>query len=159
MSPDNLDDNLDSESERSGTLESTEQVPSIFFDRPPEVRRIERMAVAYLALAATAMWILTDANQAIVLTLIGSLSIVNFRALQLQVSLLEPRSDGRLGARNTLLLVLRLTFLGALVSGALLLGRNFILALVLGFSVIPAALMTEGVVRVAGFLRKANHGS
>ena len=115
-----------------------------------EVRRVEVLSIVFAILGGLALTLARGWLDGLVLTLLAGLSIVNFRALQLQVLLLEPRTDGRLGSRNGLLILLRLTFLGVLVFGALVLGSRHLLALILGLAVVPAALMTEALLRVAG---------
>ncbi len=116
-----------------------------------EVRRIVRFAVLAALLCAAFAAFRWGFRGALVLTLSAVLSIVNFRLLQLQVSLLEPRPSGGLGARNSLLLLLRLGFLFGLVGLMLYAGRAqaSLLPILLGFAVIPIGLVAEAVLRVA----------
>lgn len=124
----------------------------------PEVRRVEVFACVLGLLAAAGLWIAVGRNAALVLTLTAAVGIVHFRALQVQVRLLAPRSDGRPGGEFGLLALVRLTFVGTLTIGALFLGSRYPLALILGFSVIPAALMAEALLRVAGIVRGVADG-
>lgn len=114
--------------------------------------------VGYGVLAALALWIIRGSSSAAILTLTVTAGIFLFRALQLQVSLLEPRHDGRLGPLNGLLLLLRLSFLGVLLLGALYLGSRYQLALILGLGALPVALMTEALLQGLGVVRGSTNG-
>ena len=119
----------------------------------PMVRRIERWAWTYSVAGGLWFALWQDWRAALVLTVTGVLSIVNFRALQLQVRLLAPRVDGRLSTADGLLLLLRLSFLGGIVFGAFYLGSKYLLALILGFFTLPLALMSEALWQLFGMVR------
>ena len=119
----------------------------------PMVRRIERWAWLYSVAGGLWFALWQDWRPALVLTATGALSIVNFRALQLQVRLLAPRVDGRLSTADGLLLLLRLSFLGGIVIGAFYLGSRYLLALILGFFTLPLALMSEALWQLFGMVR------
>ncbi|MGD2115581.1 MAG: hypothetical protein PVG07_11035 [Acidobacteriota bacterium] len=70
----------------------------------------------------------------------------------------EGKSSGRIGWRQGLAALVRLCLLGALlITGSFLLGPRFFPALVLGFSTLPAALMTEGLLQMVRALRRKDH--
>ncbi len=100
---------------------------------------------------------------AAVLTGVSAVSILAFRGLQRIVSTLGPadqdtRKQRTIGWRQGLAALVRLCLLGALViGGSLQLGPRFSPALVLGFSTLPAALMTEGLLQVVRALRGKEH--
>lgn len=108
------------------------------------------MAATYGALGGLAYAVWRGPAGALVLTLSALASIVNFRGLEAFAILLEPQRQGTLGARNTLLITLRLVILAGVVSAALVLGARYLLAVILGFSVLPAALVTEAVIEACG---------
>ncbi len=124
----------------------------------PPVRRVERFMFVYGVVAAAAVLVVRGMASAAVLTLTVTAGIFLFRALQLQVSLLEPRHDGRLGPLDGLLLLLRLSFLGVLLLGALYLGSRYQRALILGLGALPMALMTEAVLQALGIVRGSTNG-
>lgn|GEM_PF-1671011 len=131
------------------------------------LRRIERMAIGW-TVVGTAVIAWTAPFQggqpsalaaASVLTGVSAASIVAFRGLQRIVSTLGPadqdtRKQRTIGWRQGLAALVRLCLLGALViGGSLRLGQQYAPALVLGFSTLPAALMTEGLLQVVRALR------
>jgi len=138
------------------------------------LRRMERLAVAWTVVGAVGLVIVSRSSapaaswaaailQAAVLTGVSAASIVSFRGLQRIVSTLGPadqdtRKQRTIGWRQGLAALLRLCLLGALViGGSLQLGSRFSPALVLGFSTLPAALMTEGLLQVVRALRGKEH--
>lgn len=149
---------------------------------PAGLRRIELLAVAWTGVAVAALLVAVGGDGAglavaavAVLTGVSAVSIVAFRGLQRIVSGMGaagPREDrGRgperspdrsrnerrhrtIGWRQGLAALVRLGLLGALVvGGSLLLGPRLAPALVLGFSTLPAALMTEGLLQIVRALR------
>lgn len=123
------------------------------------LRRIAWLAVAYALVGAAAYGLWRGPAGALVLTLSALASIVNFRGLEAFAVLLEPQRQGTLGARNTLLITLRLVILVGVISAALALGAKYLLAVILGFSVLPGALITEAVIESTGLDRNGNrHG-
>ena len=103
-------------------------------------RRVLRCALAVTAVggALSFFWSL---SAALTLTAAGLVSSFSFRGLEMQVRALEPRADGRLGAKNILFIVLRYSLLSAFIVAALLVGSREFIALILGFSVVPLALL------------------
>ena len=79
----------------------------------------------------------------IALTAAGLVSSFSFRGLEMQVRALEPNADGRPGPRNTLFTVLRYSLLSAFIVAALLVGSREFIALILGFSIVPLALVVS----------------
>lgn len=117
------------------------------------LRRIERTAAGWAVVAAIAYAALVSWPGALALTAVSAASIVAFRGLQRILSALGPQEDlpatldrrSRLGAPGIGVLV-RLAFLGAVVAaGGFLLEPEDLPAIVLGFSTLPAALVTEGL--------------
>lgn len=145
------------------------------------LRRVETLAVAWTVVGAAGTAVLSPAGRslaaALVLTAASAASIVSFRALQRVVSALRPEApenrtpagidspppDGdeplprvapHRSGRETVIALLRWAALGALlVTGALLLDRDLFPAIILGFSTLPAALMTEGLWQAVRALR------
>jgi len=141
---------------------------------PASLRRIERLAAGWTVVGAVGLaagaWASGMAGswpvallEAAVLTGVSTASIVAFRGLQRIVSSLGPadqdtRKQRTIGWRQGLAALLRLCLLGALViGGSLRLGPQLTPALVLGFSTLPAALMTEGLLQVVRALRGKEH--
>lgn len=118
------------------------------------LRRIASLAVVYGAAGGVACAVWRGPVAGVVLTLSALASIVNFRGLEAFAILLEPQRQGTLGARNTLLITLRLVILAGVVVAALALGARYLLAVILGFSVLPAALITEAVIEACGIDRR-----
>ncbi len=82
---------------------------------------------------------------ALALTGAGLVSSFSFRGLEMQVRSLEPRNDGRAGPWNTLFIVLRYSlFIAFLAAVPLASSREFV-ALILGFSVVPLALLISAL--------------
>lgn len=118
------------------------------------LRRIASLAMVYGAVGGLAYAASRGYVGALVLTLSAVASIVNFRGLEAFAILLEPQRQGTLGVRNTLLITLRLVILAGVVLAALALGAQYLLAVILGFSVLPAALITEAVIEACGVDRR-----
>lgn len=108
-----------------------------------QLRRVERAAIVLAVTGALTCAVAGDGRPALVLTLAGAASIVGFRSLQGLVSLLYAQPQGRVGWQATLLFLLRAALMGSLGAALLFLGKDDTLALLLGISVIPAALMIE----------------
>lgn len=139
------------------------------------LRRIERLAIGWTAVGATVLWVATPpvggGAPAGVLTGVAAASIVSFRGLQRIVSAMGPADptlgsarvedqpkERAIGWRQGLAALVRLCLLGALlIAGSLLLPPRFFPALVLGFSTLPAALMTEGLLQSVRALRGKDH--
>ena len=103
-------------------------------------RRVLRCALAVTAVGG-ALCLFWSLSAALTLTAAGLVSSFSFRGLEMQVRALEPRADGRLGAKNLLFIVLRYSLLSAFIVAALLVGSREFIALILGFSVVPLALL------------------
>ena len=128
------------------------------------LRRLELLALGWTAVGAATFLAAGHPRGALVLTGASAASIVAFLGLQRIVSSLRPGEQDdqdkqrSIGWRQGLAALVRLGLLGALaVAGAVFLGRRFFTALVLGFSTLPAALMTEGLLQMAGTLRGKDH--
>jgi hypothetical protein len=103
-------------------------------------RRVLRCALV-VTVVAGALALVWSLSAALTLTAAGLVSSFSFRGLEMQVRALEPRADGRLGAKNILFIVLRYSLLSAFIVAALLVGSREFIALILGFSVVPLALL------------------
>lgn len=108
-------------------------------------RRVVRCALAVTAVGG-ALAFVWSLSAAITLTAAGVVSSFSFRGLEMQVRALEPRADGRGGAKNVLFIVLRYSLLSAFIVAALLVGSREFVALILGFSVVPLALLISELV-------------
>ena len=131
------------------------------------LRRLEWLAALYGV--AGALWLLAGRGSvagALVLTLTAAVSIVSFRGLQGLVGQLqagtdrpEPRSETRPSDRRSRRLVwLRFSLLTLAPLASLWLDSERALALILGFSVLPLAIMTEGLVQLGFLLVDHDHG-
>lgn len=111
------------------------------------IRRIEAFTMAWTALGAGVFLGAGRPRGAVALTLCGGASIVAFRGLQWVVNALGPGSEGpKPGSwKRGLLALARWGWLGGAVAAALHFAPNELLGLIAGFSTLPAALMTEGV--------------
>lgn len=120
------------------------------------IRRIEVLALAWAAVGAVAFLAAGRPRGALVLTLAALTSIVAFRGLQRVIYALGPASERRKrGAwRRVLLVLLRYLLLGGTIATAFLLAPNELLGLIAGFTTLPAALMSEGVLQLARALRR-----
>ena len=108
-------------------------------------RRVFRCALL-VTVAAAALALIWSLSAALTLTAAGLVSSFSFRGLEMQVRALEPRADGRPGARNVLFIVLRYSLLSAFIVAVLLVGSREFIALILGFSVVPLALLISELV-------------
>lgn len=139
---------------------------------PGLLRRLELLAVGWTAVGAGGFVLAGSGTRALVLTGASAASIVAFRGLQRIVSAIGPRDgtrdqsparepapptgEGRRGPG--LAVLIRLGLLGALlVAGSVLLAPGHFPAFVLGFSTLPAALMTEGLLQAGRALRGKDH--
>jgi hypothetical protein len=131
------------------------------------LRRLEWLAALYGL--AGALWLLAlrgSVAGALVLTLTAAVSIVSFRGLQGLVGQLqagagrpEPRSETRPSDRRSRRLVwLRFSLLTLAPLASLWLDSDRALALILGFSVLPLAIMTEGLLQLVFVLVDHDHG-
>lgn len=129
---------------------------------PGTLRRLELLAAAWTAVGAGGFLLAGAPAAALVLTGASALSIVAFRGLQRIVSAVRPEErvegeeerPGRLGWRPGLAALVRFAVLfGLLFAGALLLDPEYFPAIVLGFSTLPASLITEGLYRAARSIR------
>ena len=129
------------------------------------LRRLERLAGVYgVAGAAVLLAGRRSVGGAIVLTLTAAASIVAFRSLQGLVGRLQagtgssgtPESSSA-GFRRRLVW-LRLPLLLLVPLASIWLDSERALALILGFSVLPLAIMTEALLQLASILVIRNHG-
>ena len=98
-------------------------------------------------------------SAALTLTAAGVVSSFSFRGLEMQVRALEPHADGRVGAKNILFIVLRYSLSSAFIVAALLVGSMEFIALILGFTVVPLALLISELASRFHFLSRFNrHG-
>jgi len=123
--------------------------------------RLELLAAGWTAVGAVALLAAGAPAGALVLTGASAASIVAFRGLQRIVAAVGPRGETRdptRARRPALAALVRLGLLGALLmAGSFLLDRGLFPALVLGFSTLPAALMTEGLLQAVRALRGKDH--
>lgn len=126
---------------------------------PGSLRRLELLAAAWTALGAVGFLLAGAPAGALVLTGVSALSIVAFRGLQRIVSALRPEErPTRVGWRPGLAALVRfLVLFGLLAAGALLLDPEYFPAIVLGFSTLPASLVTEGLYQAARSIRGRDH--
>ena len=121
-------------------------------------RRVVRCALVVTA-AGGAFALAWSPSAAVTLTVAGLVSSFSFRGLEMQVRALEPRADGRAGARNTLFTLLRYSLLSAFIVAALVVGSREFIALILGFSVVPLALLISELAGRFHYLSRFNrHG-
>jgi hypothetical protein len=139
---------------------------------PGTLRRLELLAAAWTAVGAAGFLLAGAPVAALVLTGASALSIVAFRGLQRIVSAVQPeeragsvegeesgeeRPEG-VGWRPGLAALVRFVVLfGLLSAGAFLLDPEYFPAIVLGFSTLPASLITEGLYRAARSIRGRDH--
>jgi hypothetical protein len=75
-----------------------------------------------------------------------------------EIGVSKEKASEKIGWRQGLTALVRLCLLGALlITGTFLLGPRFFPALALGFSTLPAALMTEGLLQMVRALRRKDH--
>jgi hypothetical protein len=135
------------------------------------LRRLEWLAGAYgVAGGALVLVLRRSVGAAVVLTLAAAASIVAFRGLQGLVGRLQAGADtetseqrrdgGRRSRRFSRRFVwLRFALLLLVPLASLWLDSERALALVLGFSVLPLAIMTEGLLQLVYVLAPRNHGN
>lgn len=117
-------------------------------------RRVRRCALLLTALAG-GLALAWSLSAALTLTAAGLVSSFSFRGLEMQVRSLEPRADGRLDARSVLFIVLRFSLLSAFIVAVLLVGSREVIALILGFSVVPLALLISELAARLAPVRRA----
>lgn len=114
------------------------------------LRRIEGMAGVYGVAGAVWMALERGWRSALALTLLTGVSIVSFRTLEGVVRRLEGESTGTMAKGGGSRFLLRWALLLAALGSAFILGSHDLLALLIGVTVIPAALITEAGLRVLG---------
>jgi hypothetical protein len=137
----------------------------VAWDEPHRVlRRLERVAVGYGVAGAALLYALRGSlGAALVLTLAAAASIVAFRGLQELVGRLQagagrsgtPESSDR---RSRRLVWLRFSLLLLVPLASLWLDSERALALILGFSVLPLAILTESLLQLGFVLADRKHG-
>jgi hypothetical protein len=126
------------------------------------LRRLEWLAGGYGVLAAG--WMLVGRRSvggALVLTLAAAASIVAFRGLQgLVIRLAAGRTDTRtpIDRRSRRLVWLRFSLLTLAPLVSLWMDSERALGLVIGFSVLPLAVLTEGLLQLGHVVVARNHG-
>jgi hypothetical protein len=115
------------------------------------LRRLEWLAAGYgVAGALILLLARSSASGAVVLTLAAAASIVAFRGLQGLVGQLQKSETRKsIGRRNRLLVWLRFSLLTLAPLVSLWMDAERALALVMGFSVLPLAMVTEGLLQLA----------
>ncbi len=110
------------------------------------LRRIDRLMMLYGALGVL-VWVvfLSGWREAPVLILATAGGIISFRGLQLLVGQIGARGGEKIDRRRQFLAGLRFGIILLLPVAVLWLDRRQALALIVGFSAFPLALMTEGV--------------
>ncbi len=126
------------------------------------LRRLEWVAAAY-GLAATLGILLWRGSfgAAVVLTLAAAASIVAFRGLQGLIGQLaagRPGTPRTIDRRSRRLVWLRFSLLTLAPLASLWMDSERALGLVIGFSVLPLAVVTEGLLQVGYGLIARNHG-
>ena len=130
------------------------------FDQPARIlQRLELMAAAYGVAAAALFAVLRSILEASILTLATAASIVAFRGLQRLVAAMGAREDGKIDRRSRVLVTLRFALLTLVPVGSLWLNPRLVLALLVGFSALPLALMTEGILLLLILSREPKDGS
>jgi len=135
-----------------------------FSSTEPErvLRRLLWLAAGYGG--AGALWLLLarrSVTAAVVLTLAAAASIVAFRGLQgLVGQLAAGRTDTRrpIDRRSRRLVWLRFSLLTLAPLVSLWMDSERALALILGFSVLPLAVVTEGLLQLGSALTGHDHG-
>ncbi len=128
------------------------------------LRRLEWLAVGYGLAAALALLVFrSSVSAALVLTLTAAASIVAFRGLQglvgqLQVGAGRPDQRTSIDRRSRRLVWLRFSLLTLAPLASLWMDSERALALILGFSVLPLAIMTEGLLQLVFVLVDRDHG-
>lgn len=127
----------DGASEASGTSEA--ELVAI-------LRRIEKTMVFWGALGLV-LWLgfVRSLDGSAILTLTATASIVSFRGLQRLVWRLGSRDGGKIDRRSQISAGLRFGIILLLPAASLWLDSRQTFALIIGFSALPLALMTEGV--------------
>jgi hypothetical protein len=126
------------------------------------LRRLQWLAGGYGA--AGALWLLLvrrAAVAAVVLTLAAAASIVAFRGLQGLVGQLaagEPDTRRPTDRRSRRLVWLRFSLLALAPLASLWMDSERALALIMGFSVLPLAAVTEGLLQLGWALTDRDHG-
>lgn len=115
-------------------------------------RRVHRWALV-LTVVGGAVALAWSRSAALALTAAGLVSSFSLRGLEMQVRALEPSADGRPGAKNLVFIVLRYSLLSAFIVAALLVGSREFIALILGFSVVPLALLIAELAGRGGSIR------
>jgi len=108
------------------------------------LRRVERFIIVY-GLAGVVFWLVVLGGwiEALILTLTAAASIVSFRGLQRLVGSLAVGEGGKLSRRSKVSAGVRFATVLLLPAVSLWLNSRQVLALIVGFSSLPFALMTE----------------
>lgn len=114
------------------------------------LRRLERMAALYGLAGGLALAWRQGLRAGLALTLVAAVSIVAFRTWEGVVRRLEPEPGDATQRRGESRLVLRWALLLGALGGAFVLGSQNLLALLLGVTVLPLALLTEAGLRLLG---------
>lgn len=114
---------------------------------PAVLRRVQLLALGWGLAAGLALGLHGGLRRGLVLTLAAALSIVAIRSLETVVRRLRVPADGATPPGLGVGYVLRLLLLAALVT-LLALGGRDPLALILGLSAVPLALLVEALVQV-----------
>ena len=123
---------------------------------------LRRLQVSALIYAGVGVVLLSfrSLELAVFLTLGAAVSIVSFRGLRVLVESLGTAGKGKLDERSRRRIWFRFSFLILIPLATLWLDSERTLALLVGFSVLPIALMTEGIYQVyASMTAGREHGS
>lgn len=112
------------------------------------LRRVERVALGIGAVGALSALLVSGYTAALVLTLGGAASIFGLRSLRGLIGRLTPSGRGGVDPGLAALLLLRAVTLGGLLILVLAVSSTLILPLLLGLSVVPAALICEGITQL-----------
>jgi hypothetical protein len=125
------------------------------------LRRVARVAAAWAALGASLYLAQGAWRGALTLTLAAAASIVGFRGLEGLVRRLRPDAQGGIGEGAGVGFHVRFLVLLAALILALILGGRDHLALILGLTALPLAVITEALIQLVslGTRRESGDGS
>lgn len=112
------------------------------------LRRIELVAAGYGLAGASLLLAWRSPGSAIALTLGAAVSIVAFRGLRALVERLGPDSERRIDRRSRRLVWLRFSLLLLLPLASLWVSSEQALVLLMGFSALPLAIVTEALLQL-----------
>jgi hypothetical protein len=112
------------------------------------LRRIATVAALLAAAAAAAYLLRGDGRGALALTLAAGASIVGFRGLEGVVRRLQADPEGGFGAGGGVRFLVRWLLILATLGAALYLGSQSYLAVLLGLTALPLAVIAEALLQL-----------